>query len=252
MIDLRLGNCLDEIKNIADNSIDCIVTSPPYNKGYWSSNRNENNFSFYKTKSRRIEYGEFDDNLSPEEYEEQQRELLKECIRVIKPTGSIFYNHIDILHDHQTIHPKYVYDFPLKQIIIWNRKNTPKLDKSYFFPITEYIYWIQKTTDARAKFNRENCIYKSNVWEIMPDRDNDFPAPFPLDLPINCIKATTDENDLVLDPYLGSGTTGLACKKLKRNFIGFKLNADFLQKAQNRINGVEELTEDKKVQSKLF
>lgn len=54
MIDLRLGNCLDEIKNIADNSIDCIVTSPPYNKGYWSSNRNENNFSFYKTKSRRI------------------------------------------------------------------------------------------------------------------------------------------------------------------------------------------------------
>lgn len=252
MIDLRLGNCLDEIKNIADNSIDCIVTSPPYNKGYWSSNRNENNFSFYKTKSRRIDYGDFDDTLTPEEYEKQQRELLQECLRVIKPTGSIFYNHIDILNNHQTIHPKYVYDFPLKQIIIWNRKNTPKLDKSYFFPITEYIYWIQKTSDARVKFNRESCIYKSNVWEIMPDRDNDFPAPFPLDLPMNCIKATTDENDLVLDPYLGSGTTGLACKKLKRNFIGFELNADFLQKAKNRIDGVEEITEDKKIQSKLF
>ena len=68
----------------------------------------------------------------------------------------MFYNHIDILSEHQTIHPLFVYKFPLKQIIIWNRKNTPKLDKSYFLPVTEYIFWIQKSKDSRVKFKRKN------------------------------------------------------------------------------------------------
>ena len=107
------------MKQIPDNSIDCIITSPPYNKGFWSQNRNMNNFSFFKTKSRRIEYGEFDDCVNPKIYEEQQREFISECLRVLKPSGSLFYNHIDILHKHQTIHPKWVYDFPLKQVIVW-------------------------------------------------------------------------------------------------------------------------------------
>lgn len=235
MIDLRQGDCLKLIKGIPDNSVDLIVTSPPYNKGYWSSNRNVNNYSFYKTKSRRIEYGKFNDDLLPEDYEKQQRELLKECIRILKPTGSIFYNHIDILHQHQTIHPKWVYDFPLKQIIIWNRKNTPKLDKSYFFPINEYIFWIQKDKKSRVKFDRKKTIFNKNIWDINPDKNNDFPAPFPVELPLNCILATTDKNDIVLDPFMGSGTTGVACKKTNRNFIGIELDENYFNIAKERI-----------------
>lgn len=235
MIDLRKGDCLEILKEIPDNSIDLIVTSPPYNKGFWSRNRNVNNYSFYKTKCRRIEYGEFDDNLKPDVYESNQRELLNECIRVLKPTGSIFYNHIDILYKHQTIHPKWVYDFPLKQVIIWNRKNTPKLDKSYFFPINEYVFWIQKDKNARTKFNRKLAMFNKNIWDINPEKNNDFPAPFPVDLPLNCILSTTDEEDLVLDPYMGSGTTGVACKKTNRKFIGIELDENYFNIAKNRI-----------------
>lgn len=135
-------DCLDFLRRLDDNIVDCVVTSPPYNKGYWSKNRNINN-GFY-TKSRRIEYGDFGDNLEPMVYKQQQREVLDELVRIIKPSGSIFYNHIDILSEHNTIHPTYVYDYPLKQIIIWNRGNTPKLDTSYFYPITEYVFWIKK------------------------------------------------------------------------------------------------------------
>ena len=174
--------------------------------------------------------------MKPEEYERQQKDFLRECIRVIKPSGSIFYNHIDILNKHQTIHPKWVYDFPLKQVILWNRRNTPKLDASYFLPISEYIFWIQKTPNSKVKFNRNKCLFKTNIWNISPAKNNDFPAPFPVELPYNCILATTDENDIILDPYMGSGTTGVACRLLNRKFVGIELNKDFYNQAKNRIN----------------
>ena len=227
------GDCLEVMKDFPDESIDLIITSPPYNKGYWSMNRNPNNG--FKTKSRRIEYGDFNDDLSPEDYEKQQREFIKECLRVLKPTGSLFYNHIDIQHLHQTIHPKYVYDFPVKQIIIWNRKNTPKLDKSYFFPITEYVFWIQKTSTSRVYFDRKKAIMNKNVWELSPDAKNKFPAPFPLDLPLNCVKACSPEGGLVVDPFSGSGTTCVAAKKLNRRFIGIEREKKYCEISEVRL-----------------
>jgi site-specific DNA-methyltransferase (adenine-specific) len=233
--------CLETLKKIPDNFIDCIVTSPPYNKSYWSMNQNVNNG--FKTKSRKITYGDFNDDLEPEIYINQQKEILSECIRVIKPTGSIFYNHIDILHLHNTIHPKYVYDFPIKQIIIWNRKNTPKLDVSYFYPINEYIFWIKKTEESKPKFYRENAFYKKNIWDISPENsDNKHPAPFPIKLVANCIISTTEEKDLVYDPYMGSGTTALACLKYNRNYIGSELNNDYIDMCKKRIDNFNSQT----------
>ena len=226
------GDCLEVMKGIPDDSIDLIVTSPPYNKTYWSKNRNINNGA--RTKSRRIEYDSFVDSIEPKKYEEQQVQFLQECIRVIKDTGSIFYNHIDIFSEHQTIHPKYVYDFPVKQIIIWNRKNTPKLDKSYFFPINEYIFWIQKTKTSRTYFNRKNAKFNKSIWDFNPERNNDFPAPFPIDLPDNCIKACCPINGIVLDPYMGSGTTALACKNNNVNFIGIEISEEYCKIASER------------------
>ena len=237
------GDCLEVIKTLPDNSIHCVVTSPPYNKGYWSKNRNMNNgFKSYnhknsttiKTKSRRITYGSFDDNLLPEDYEKQQIKILNECIRVLKPDGSIFYNHIDILSQHQTIHPKYIYQFPVKQIIIWNRKNTPKLDKSYFFPINEYIFWLQKTPTSRTKFNRKEALFQSNIWGINSAK-NSFPAPFPEDLAKNCILATTNEGDTILDPFAGSGTTGVAAQNLNRNYILIEQEPEYVEVINKRL-----------------
>jgi modification methylase len=129
------------------------------------------------------------------------------------------------------------FDFPLKQTIIWDRKNTPKLDKSYFFPTIEYIFWIQKTKDSRVKFNRNNSIFNKVVWTLNPDRDNKFPAPFPIELPLNCILSCTDENDVVYDPFMGSGTTALACKQTNRRYIGSEVgNCEI---SNNRLKKVE-------------
>ena len=211
-------DCLVTMSKMEDNSVDLIVTSPPYNKGYWSSNRNMKNG--FGTKFRRIEYDGYDDCMLPSDYDDWQRKIITECLRVLKPTGSLFYNHQPIQKNHQEIFPKYIFDFPVKQTIIWNRKNTPKLDKSYFFPVIEYIFWVQKTKDCRVKFNRKNSIFNKVIWDFNPDRDNKFPAPFPIELPMNCILSCTDENDIVYDPFMGSGTTALACKQTNRRFIG--------------------------------
>ena len=232
-------DCLKTMKRMEDNSVNCIVTSPPYNKGYWSKNRNmKNGFSSIKhpksytnpTKSRRIEYGDFKDNLKPEIYENQQREVINECLRILKPDGSLFYNHIDILHEHNTIHPHYIYNFPVKQIIIWNRKNTPKLDKSYFYPIHEYIFWLKKSKDAKPYFNRKSSPLNKSIWNMTPAIENNHPAPFPIKLVKNCILMTTKENDLVYDCYMGSGTTAKASTELNRNYIGSELNLEYIDK----------------------
>ncbi len=221
-------NCLDTMNKIPNNFVDCIITSPPYNKGFWSKNRNINNG--WKTKCRRIDYEVFDDKLNPDVYEKQQKKVIKECLRILKPNGSFFYNHIDILNEHNTIHPVFVYDFPIKQIIIWNRKGTPKIDKSYFYPINEYIFWIKKTKSSIPNFYKEQSIYKKNIWDINPEKKNTHPAPFPIELVGNCILSTTKENDLIYDPYMGSGTTAKACIKLKRNYLGSEINNKYIKK----------------------
>jgi site-specific DNA-methyltransferase (adenine-specific) len=226
-------DCLVTMGKMSDCFVDLIVTSPPYNKGYWSSNRNLNNG--FKTKARRIDYENYCDNLNPKDYEEWQRKFIKECLRILKPTGSFFYNHQPIQKNHQEVNPLFIYDFPLKQTIIWNRKNTPKLDKSYFFPITEYIFWLQKKKDSRVKFNRKKALFNTNIWNINPDIKNKFPAPFPEELVNNCVLSCTDENDLVYDPFMGSGTTAKMALINNRNYIGSEISIEYCEIAEQRI-----------------
>jgi modification methylase len=230
-------DCIEGLKQLPDNSIDLIITSPPYNKGYWSRNRNVNNG--FKTKVRHISYGDFDDNLEHNDYVKQQTEFIKECLRVLKQDGSLFYNHKDILFDHKTIHPTYVYDFPLKQIIVWNQKNTPSLDKTYFYPINEYIYWLKKDKESKVYFDRKQAKHQKSIWEISRDTKNNHPAPFPEQLVENIILSASKENATILDPFMGSGTTALVAKRNKRNYIGFELNKDYCELAQKRIAGSE-------------
>ena len=129
----------------------------------------------------------------------------------------------------------FIYDFPLKQTIIWNRKNTPKLDKSYFFPITEYIFWLQKEKDSRVKFNRKKALFNTNVWNISPDVKNKFPAPFPEELVNNCILTCTEENDLVYDPFMGSGTTAKMAILNNRNWIGSEISTEYCEIINKRL-----------------
>lgn len=226
------GDCLEILKGVESGSVDCVVTSPPYNKGYYDKHTPHPTDAW---KQRNISYGDFKDNLEPKEYIRQQTELLKELVRVIKPTGSIFYNTKAVIANHALVYPTFVFDFNVRQQIIWDRGNTPQLAPIRFFPTTEYIFWITKEA-VQPKFFRTGG-YDKEVWRINAKPMKEHPAPFPLELVNQCILSTTEENDLVLDPYIGSGTTAVACKMLGRNYIGIELNPEYVKIAEERLRG---------------
>tara|TARA_R110002020_G_scaffold70952_1_gene183792 strand:+ start:1060 stop:1797 length:738 start_codon:yes stop_codon:yes gene_type:complete len=226
-------DCLKTLSNIPDNSINLIITSPPYNKNFYTK---DHKIKDYDTSNfRTIKYDEYNDNLNPNIYFNWQTEILKECCRVLTEDGSIFYNHTDILNNHTTIHPKYVYNFSIKQLLIWNRLNTPKLDNNYFYPINEYVFWIKKNKNSKTKFYRDKCSFKKSVFSLNADVKNNHPAPFPLQLPNNFILACSDINDIVYDPFMGSGTTAIAALINNRKYLGSEISENYYNTSLKRI-----------------
>ena len=223
-------DCLEGMKQLEDNSVNCIITSPPYNKH--SANRKIGKTDSWQKAN--IAYGEFDDDLPEGEYQEQQKRFLRECLRVLADDGSIFYNHKARIVNHSIISPhEWLGEFVVRQMIIWNRKNSPTLEPIRFMPNTEYIFWITKERKT-PKFNPEAFKY-GEVWTMSPIATPDHPATFPIELPLRCIRATTEKGDLVLDPYMGSGTTAEACMMLERNFIGFEINPSYCAVSEKKI-----------------
>ena len=89
-------DCLETLVKMEDNSIDLIVTSPPYNKNFYAPSSGADK-SWSALRGRQIPYDEYSDSMQPKDYENWQRNIISECIRVLKPSGSLFYNHKDIL-----------------------------------------------------------------------------------------------------------------------------------------------------------
>jgi len=223
-------DCLLTLSKMKDDSVDLIITSPPYNKNRWIRNKSKKD-RFMST----IEYATYNDNLPQEEYVEWQKKVISECLRVLKPTGSLFYNHIDILSEHLTIHPTWVYDFPLKQIIIWDKCGTPKIDKSYYMPFTEWVFWIKKKNNSIPYFDRNSALLKKNIWSIPRSQESNHPAPFAEKLVENIVLSCSKEGDLIYDPFMGSGTTYKVSRKFNRNVIGSEISEEYTKLSEDKI-----------------
>jgi modification methylase len=193
-------------------------------------------------RGRQIAYDEYSDDMPQEAYEEWQKSIINECLRVLKPTGSLFYNHKDIIVDGVIVPPKWVYDFNIHQQIIWNRGSSCANDPHYFQPITEYIYWIAKDP-KRVFFDKSQAAFRQNVWNINFETNTKHPAPFPKLLVGNIIKCCSVEGSVVYDPFMGSGTTALMAAKMKRKFIGSEISSRYCNIANERIkNEMMQLT----------
>ena len=229
-LELYNDDCINILKEIEDNTIDLIITSPPYNLGH--KNRKE-----VKDHSGIIvKYNSYGDNLPQKEYEEWQIQLLEECYRILKPTGLLYYNHKERHYKGYYFNPLNLIQessFNPLQTIIWKRGGIT-FNIGRFVNCYETINVAYKSKDyMRINIESEKHF---DIWDIPPDRNEHMVASFPLELPLRIIEAYTDYGKLnVLDPFMGTGTTGLACRMTDNNFIGCEIDKSTYEYATSRL-----------------
>lgn len=225
------GDCLEVLRQLPDSSIDLVVTSPPYNlKNSTGNGMKDGRGGKWANAALINGYENYDDCMPNDEYAAWQHEVLLELVRVIKDDGAIFYNHkwrvqAGLIQDRRDI----VYDVPLRQIIIWRRKGGINFNASYFLPTYEVIYLIAKKDFKLAK----GANAYGDVWEITQELRNDHPAPFPVELIDRIVSSTNAQ--IILDPFMGSGTTAVVAAGLGRNFIGIEKSATYCENAMKRL-----------------
>lgn len=226
------GDCIEIMQKMPDKSIDLTVTSPPYNlKNSTGNGMKDGRGGKWSNAALLQGYSHYDDNMPHEKYVAWQRRCLEEMMRLLKEDGAIFYNHKwrvqdGLLQDRQDI----VKGFPVRQIIIWKRSGGINFNPGYFLPTYEVIYLI-----AKKKFKlAPKANAHGDVWEFNQDLKNSHPAPFPLDLIDRIITSTKAK--VILDPFMGSGTTALAAKINKRQFIGIDISPKYCKMAEKRLS----------------
>jgi len=225
------GSAVDVMKEIPNGSVDLVITSPPYNlKNSTGNGMKDGRGGKWANAALKNGYSHHNDSMPHNEYVKWQRDCLTEMMRIIPEDGAIFYNHKwrvqgGLLQDRQDI----VSAFPVRQIIIWRRKGGFNFNAGYFLPTYEVIYLISK-----PKFK---LISKANahgdVWEFTQEMNNEHPAAFPVSLIDRIVSATDAE--IILDPFMGSGTTAISAINFKRDYIGIDISPEYCEMAQKRI-----------------
>lgn len=229
---LVYGDSRDQLPKIPSDSIDLIITSPTYEDisgaGYTS---NSKDVLFLKL------YSEFIDKTFDEYY------------RILKPTGQIFFNIKSKTHNKSLRTPHWLeflesfQKFKLKSYIIWKYSGSFDSTSSRFHLDYEIIYHLSKTDDI---YLNEKCGIKdplTSVWYIPHNISKDervHPTQMPKAIVERILNIASRPNDLVLDNFMGSGTTGLVCKEMNRNFIGIELNPENYNISRNRLRVTQE------------
>ena len=228
-------DCLEGMRSLPDGCVDIVVTSPPYNiRNSTAVGWNGSSSGIWPNAKLQHGYEEYDDNVPHKEYVSWQRECLAEMFRLIPDNGAVFYNHKwrvqdGLLQDRSDI----VSGFPVRQIIIWDRKTGMNFNKRFFIPSYEVIYLICKKDFELTKYG--NSL--KDVWTFGFEKKSDHPAPFPIELPERCIRATGAK--VVLDPFMGSGTTAVAAKICGVDYIGFEQSGKYVRMAESRLKGLD-------------
>ena len=233
---LYQGDCLDLLKEIDSESIDMIYIDPPYNCGIKKFEIKEKS---YKRISQKW------DSYSKEDYKNLIMNCFKESYRVLKNGGTIlvsgmfqnaFDNHLWLRDD---------IGFTFRNFITWFKPNAMPI--KFAKQIGVYAYsceYINYFTKGRTKTFNYDIAKSMNdnkqqrdllTFRVCKDKKTGHPSQKPLSLMEYLIKIHSNENDLVLDYFAGSGTTLVACKKLNRNFIGIEKSSEYCEMSKIRL-----------------
>lgn len=240
-------DCLLVLKDIPDESIDLIITSPPY------------------------------DDLRSYKSTFDIKEISKELYRVTKKGGVVVWNINDKIKNGSKSLTSFKQaitfndsGFNVNDVMIWEKTNPmPQVKQPRYNQVFEYMFIFskgkpktfnpimidcksanidykstcKKITKGKERTYKEFKINKqkidSNIWKFaVAQNKTEHPAVFPLELPLRHIKTWSNKGDVVLGPFMGSGTTGIACKNLNRDFIGIEIDEKYFKVAEERINGI--------------
>lgn len=212
------GDCLEGMKKLDNESIDLIVTDPPYLVKYKTNHRKNKNHKFCT---------EIKNDDNPELIEN----YLKECYRVLK-NNSAAYVFCSCVHVAYFIEMAEKAGFKIKNLIVWVKNNWTAGDlQAAFGRQYEFILLLNK---GRRKLNGKRI---TDVWKFdrVAGKNQLHQNQKPLDLIEQCIRYHSDEGGTVLDGFMGSGTTAVAAIRTKRNFIGWELDKDYYSVACERV-----------------
>lgn len=220
-------DCIVTMQKMQDKSIDYIITSPPYNFGKDAIHGVDAKYTDYK------------DDLTQEQYYEWQKKLIIEMLRVTKK--HIFYN-IQMISGNKIALFKLIGYFAenIKELMIWDKLHgEPAMLQGVLNSVYELIIIFSNDEPQKRVFSdvewrgtQDNIIRNKKNFN---NKINHF-AVMPLNLPRKLIAIWSKQNDIIYDPFMGSGTTAIACALEKRNFIGSEISKEYFDIAVNRIN----------------
>lgn len=240
-ITLYNSDCVKAMHEFPDNTVDLILTDPPYNLGNFMISRDTN-----LKKMRDNFFGTAGwDNLEYEEWVSAMDGFFKQAARIIKNGGSmiVFMAAIKV---ETTIQLAEKHGFYYKTTGIWHKTNPmPRNMNLHFINSTEsWIYFTYKT--RTGTFNNNGAVVhdfiESSVTPMSERKFGKHPTQKPESLISHLVGLLSSEGDTVLDPFMGSGTTGVVCKKLNRNFIGIELDETYFSISQKRIEAIKDET----------
>ena len=210
-IDLRFGDCLQLMKDIPDGSVDLIVTDPPYGINYQSNYRQQKYSTFKNDQSM-----DWLDNF------------VAEIHRVLKQNTAVYcfcsWHNVDLF---KTAFEK---KFKLKNIIVWEKNNTSMGDlKGSYAPKHEFVLFAHKGRRTLNGFRHPDIIKAKRTGNIY------HPTEKPVDLLELFLEESSEKHNLILDPFMGSGSTGVACVNTGRRFIGIEIEQKYFDVAAKRI-----------------
>ena len=242
--ELILGDALEILEQLPAELVDVIFADPPY----FLSN---GGITCKSGKMTSVNKGDWDKISTLEDKHTFNRHWIALCKKILKANGTIWIS--GTLHNIYSVGMALEQEgFKIMNNVTWQKTNPPpNLSCKYFTHSTETILWAKKNPSAKHFFNYElmkelnGGKQMKDVWSgtLTPPREKVFgkhPTQKPLYLLKKILLASTRAGDLVLDPFCGSGTTGVACKLLKRKFIGIDNNAEFLALTKERLIHADE------------
>ncbi len=217
------GDCLEVLKEFPDGSVDLVITSPPYNLG-----------NDHHTGNKR--HQAYNDDMREREYQEWQIKVLNELHRVLKPEGSLMYNHKNRIKKGKQISPyEWLFKTPfvIKQEIVWINRSQ-NFDKIRLYPWTERVYWLTKSPKTKM-FNvlNHHDVFDWNEWKPVGTKGRHTRA-FPVQM-VQDLASCFPDAQIILDPFMGSGTTAIAALNLGKQYIGIELETEYVDLANQRI-----------------